>query len=668
MTDKIILICSVGRSGSTTLQRIINTIPNSNICGENDGAINFLLKFYKSIKNTMNYLPTKNNLIYNYEDFEKNKLSCAWFNSFNYENLISELRNMIIKMFKKNDSITTWGFKEIRYYDNEIYLIDEFIELFPNTKIIIHIKNNIESQSKSSWFLENNNSYNFIKNYNDNLITFYEKNKKISYLSTFEDIFDLNKLKKLFIFLQSDNYFDENKINYILQNKYDEIYWKYNYLLPTDFNIEVFKKVNTEIKHFNNYDVIKYFIDNNSKIKLNYKFDIIIFTIAKNEKHILNEWICYNIMIGFQHIFIYDDQSDEDINDTIAILPTKYKNKVTVFNTKNIIIDSTEFTKNNKNNRNNKNKQIYYLNYFLTNNKNISNWCFFCDCDEFIYINNDKSNILEFINLYDNSIHDSIYDAFYIPWINYGSSFFIDQPKGLVIDNFTFHANKYDSIGKSICKLSKLNYIDNYHKIGNCIYEFDYKVDIYQLPIHINHYQINSVKTYLTRKLRYDIGQELGILRPCSHIYNNLMSFNDINDNSMNKFVILINNLLKINYKKENTNKNNYCNVLSWNNKIIINHNTIFTYNLLQELLTSENLYYLTFDNLKSLNNNLIKWNDNFYYDFFYSKNNILIQNDNICNNTYDDFNSIDYINLNHDLTYLSLDDAYDHYINYGKK
>ena len=44
--DKIVLICATGRSGSTTLQRIINTIPNSNICGENHGAINSLLEFY----------------------------------------------------------------------------------------------------------------------------------------------------------------------------------------------------------------------------------------------------------------------------------------------------------------------------------------------------------------------------------------------------------------------------------------------------------------------------------------------------------------------------------------------------------------------------------------------------------------------------------------------
>lgn len=58
MDDKIVLICATGRSGSTTMQRLINTIPNSNICGENYGAINSLLEFYRRLKTTTReYVP-----------------------------------------------------------------------------------------------------------------------------------------------------------------------------------------------------------------------------------------------------------------------------------------------------------------------------------------------------------------------------------------------------------------------------------------------------------------------------------------------------------------------------------------------------------------------------------------------------------------------------------
>ena len=43
--DKFIVICSTGRSGSTTLLRILNTIPCSNICGENNGKFKSFIKF-----------------------------------------------------------------------------------------------------------------------------------------------------------------------------------------------------------------------------------------------------------------------------------------------------------------------------------------------------------------------------------------------------------------------------------------------------------------------------------------------------------------------------------------------------------------------------------------------------------------------------------------------
>ena len=79
--DKVILICATGRSGSTTMQRIINTIPNSNICGENYGALNSLLEFYHRIKyTTANYVPGHLNPA-SYDDIISKNVKPAWYNS-----------------------------------------------------------------------------------------------------------------------------------------------------------------------------------------------------------------------------------------------------------------------------------------------------------------------------------------------------------------------------------------------------------------------------------------------------------------------------------------------------------------------------------------------------------------------------------------------------------
>ena len=54
MVTKFIIICATGRSGSTTLQRIVNTIKDSNISGESWSTIINLLECYHNIKKTNN--------------------------------------------------------------------------------------------------------------------------------------------------------------------------------------------------------------------------------------------------------------------------------------------------------------------------------------------------------------------------------------------------------------------------------------------------------------------------------------------------------------------------------------------------------------------------------------------------------------------------------------
>jgi alpha-galactosidase/6-phospho-beta-glucosidase family protein len=88
--DKIILICAVARSGSTTLQLILNSIPDSNICGENSGAINHLLEFYKQIKYTQQMVNSEfkefsNDDKKNISKIFQRRTKPAWFNSFDFD-------------------------------------------------------------------------------------------------------------------------------------------------------------------------------------------------------------------------------------------------------------------------------------------------------------------------------------------------------------------------------------------------------------------------------------------------------------------------------------------------------------------------------------------------------------------------------------------------------
>lgn len=77
MTNPILLICQ-GRSGSTTLLRIFNSIDNCNICGENWNMIESLMEFYERLKKTKAQPGFTNN----YSDAEYP----SWYNVFDINN------------------------------------------------------------------------------------------------------------------------------------------------------------------------------------------------------------------------------------------------------------------------------------------------------------------------------------------------------------------------------------------------------------------------------------------------------------------------------------------------------------------------------------------------------------------------------------------------------
>lgn len=218
MDDKIVLICATGRSGSTTMQRIINTIPNSNICGENYGAINSILDFYNKLHATTSaYVPGHYNPA-SYEDIISKNVKPAWYNSYKIKEMEDQIRKLIITMFKNKPETNLWGFKEIRYDNKKIHLIKFFKTLFPQTKVIIQIRENIQAQSKSGWHKGDKDAPAYIQKMNKEFIEFYNQNKEWCYLTSFERMFDRNNLQNIFSFIDCREKYDESKVTEVLNN------------------------------------------------------------------------------------------------------------------------------------------------------------------------------------------------------------------------------------------------------------------------------------------------------------------------------------------------------------------------------------------------------------------------------------------------------------------
>jgi len=223
---KFILIFATGRSASTTLQRLIDTIPNSNITGEKWGSIINLLECYKNIKKTTEYTPKdKQTSIFSTKDkIDKYNIKPCFYNCFNFIDVKNNIKNTIISILNNNKKYKVLGYKEIRWFNN-LHLLDEFLELFPNTKIICHIQKDVKKQALSGWWKEQSNAQEHLLGYNKKLINYYNTHDNC-YLSYKTKLFVIDEIKKLFIFLEEP--FDENKYLQIINNNRKKIYLYFN--------------------------------------------------------------------------------------------------------------------------------------------------------------------------------------------------------------------------------------------------------------------------------------------------------------------------------------------------------------------------------------------------------------------------------------------------------
>ena len=214
---QFIIIAATGRSGSTTMQRIVSTIPDSNINGENANFIGSLLRAYKSLKKTEQMLQMSRDIKFSRKAkyFKHPSYKPCWENNFVFKEFKYNLKKIIYDfLYVKYKKIL--GFKEIRFL--HLDLLDEFIELFPNTKIILHCEEDTHSQThsenKANWLKPEDEE--ILKRRNAEMKAKQLSNPVNYYYSSFENMFNVKEMEKLFNFLGYE--MDKVKYNQIIND------------------------------------------------------------------------------------------------------------------------------------------------------------------------------------------------------------------------------------------------------------------------------------------------------------------------------------------------------------------------------------------------------------------------------------------------------------------
>jgi hypothetical protein len=144
--DNPVIILTTGRSGSTLLQKLLNTNPELVIWGEHAGILNPMMNAYYLVENNdwiKDDLAKGAWMLQPTRPIDPDRWT-AWDGPFSKAEFYRSLKKFTDSLFCENvPSQMRWGFKEIRYFDERF--IDFMLTLYPGAKFIVLMRNPVSS-------------------------------------------------------------------------------------------------------------------------------------------------------------------------------------------------------------------------------------------------------------------------------------------------------------------------------------------------------------------------------------------------------------------------------------------------------------------------------------------------------------------------------------------
>ena len=242
----------------------------------------------------------------------------------------------------------------------------------------------------------------------------------------------------------------------------------------------------------------------------------ILFTNARNEPNI-KEWVSHHLLIGFDLIIIFDHKSDipinklfEDFDSRVKIIRCELEMPIKL----KLMMTAASLAK-----------------------KYNTDWMLYLDADEFLILN-------AFSGVKNMLSHFTHADSVAINWLMFGTNNLIQNPEGLLLDNYTKSTLIVNDHVKSFVRPNKIINATNPHffvienpkKMYNMfnkvmsgpLYSFNKcNIPYFKVPMYIAHYVFQSEETYKKRKLylpRDDDGTFRLQEKNIHSLYNNVLN------------------------------------------------------------------------------------------------------------------------------------------------
>ncbi|MEV4782055.1 glycosyltransferase family 2 protein [Burkholderia sp. LMU1-1-1.1] len=153
---------------------------------------------------------------------------------------------------------------------------------------------------------------------------------------------------------------------------------------------------------------------------------LVVCVIVKNEARYLPEWLEYHLLLGVEHFYVYDNESDDNIHDALS----DYDTLVTLIHWPGRL-----------------RQQLLAYQHFFHHHAHDAQWAAVIDADEFIRYQG-PATLSSFLSEQAPDI-----GGLEFPWITFGTNGHKRRPSGLVIENYTMaHAVAPQQNCKSLCR------------------------------------------------------------------------------------------------------------------------------------------------------------------------------------------------------------------------
>lgn len=255
-----------------------------------------------------------------------------------------------------------------------------------------------------------------------------------------------------------------------------------------------------------------------------YKYDISICAIFQNEAPYLAEWIEYHMLLGVDHFYLYNNNSDDSYKESL---------KYYIKNKKVTLIDwptpkEGDWT----------NYQVLAYNDCLKQFRHKTKWLAVIDIDEFIHLKL-HDNLQEFLKHYEDV------GGVTLNWQVFGTSWVSKIPKDqLLIDALYLRAESDHPMNKwykSIMRTERIHFLS----VHNALYLYGYfdvsthKIHSEQAPIEtdiavLNHYWTRDEDFFFSTKVARR--QRLGVSYTEEQIQEIFSSFNQVPDTGIQRY------------------------------------------------------------------------------------------------------------------------------------